>query len=103
MKLLAGAVLAFLTTGTHACIRVHVDATYHPLFGDGVSVKLYDNNDFYCEAHTGKKGANSETHWNLDCPNGPYHIELWSDGKAGRITHQVSGKYSRLSFRTRKN
>ncbi|KAF7537290.1 hypothetical protein G7054_g3837 [Neopestalotiopsis clavispora] len=82
--------LAVFAAGAEACIRVHAVARYQPLWGDGVSIKVYDNDDFYCEAHVSQKGANSETHWITDCPNGDYHVELWSNGKAGRITHKVS-------------
>ncbi|KAK6062505.1 hypothetical protein SCUP234_10528 [Seiridium cupressi] len=86
--------LAVFAAGAEACIRVHAVARYQPLWGDGVSIKVYDDDFFYCEAHVSQKGANSDTHWITDCPNGSDHIQLWDNGKAGRISRKVSGKHS---------
>ena len=75
---------AALITGAQACIRTHVTANYNPLFGDSMRVQIWDNDDFYEVQGQGKKGANSETHWRFDFGAG-HHVEVWSDGKAGRV------------------
>ncbi|KAH8898885.1 hypothetical protein GQ53DRAFT_817114 [Thozetella sp. PMI_491] len=81
---------ALLAVSIQACIRLHVRQVNNPIIGDGIGVQLWDNNDFYCKVSQNHAGASSDTHWIMDCPNGPYHIDLWDNGRAGRISHKVS-------------
>ncbi|KAK4233228.1 hypothetical protein C8A03DRAFT_39082, partial [Achaetomium macrosporum] len=72
-----------VAAGVQGCIRLHVINTNNFLTGDTMRVQLWDNNDFYCEVSPGKRGADGDTRWVMDCPNGDYHIELWNDGRQG--------------------
>ena len=57
---------AVFVSGTQACIRLHVINHFHPLFGDGIHIQLWDNNSFYCEMDKSMKGASGDTHWKLE-------------------------------------
>lgn len=81
-QLLAVAVTAI--SSAQACIRIHSVMTYNPLFGDGLRVQIWDNDDFYEVQDQGKRGANGDTHWNFDFGAG-HHVEMWNNGKSGRI------------------
>ncbi|KAL5324019.1 hypothetical protein ACEPPN_008562 [Leptodophora sp. 'Broadleaf-Isolate-01'] len=85
-KAIAAAAL-LLTTSVEACIRVHVVQNNHPLFGDGMRVQIWDNDDFYEVQGQGKKGASGDTHWGFQFGAGHY-VELWRNGKEGFVALQ---------------
>lgn len=70
--------------GAQACIRFHTVSTNNPLFGDGLRVQIWDNDDFYEAQDQSKRGASADTHWTFDFGAG-HHAEFWNNGKAGRV------------------
>ncbi|KAL8289205.1 hypothetical protein RB601_005214 [Gaeumannomyces tritici] len=76
---------AVLAAGADACIRI---TTYQVNSGFGwgrMSIQLWDNNDFYCEAHQDKGAPSSNTVWDIKCPNGDYWVHLWDNGGTGWV------------------
>lgn len=82
VQLLAAAVTAI--GSAQACIRIHSVMTNNPLFGDGLRVQIWDNNDFYEVQDQTKRGASADTRWTFDFGAG-HHVEMSNNGKAGRV------------------
>jgi len=90
-------VAASVVSGVQACIRIHATSNYNPLFGDSMRVQIWDNDDFYEVQGQGKKGANSDTHWTYNFGAG-HHVEMWDDGRAGRIWLDSMWRSEHLPF-----
>ncbi|KAL8377481.1 hypothetical protein RB595_008250 [Gaeumannomyces hyphopodioides] len=76
---------AVLAAGADACIRI---TTYQVNSGFGwgrMSIQLWDNNDFYCEAHQDKGFPSANTVWDIKCPNGDYWVHVWDNGGTGWV------------------
>jgi len=71
---------------------------YNPLFGDFMRVQIWDNDDFYEVQSQRHDGANSERHWTFNFGGG-HHVEVWNNGKSGRVWLDSMCPISYISIR----
>ena len=85
-SILAASVMGGIAA-VEGCVRVHTQMNYNALTGDIMQVQIWDNNSFYCETGGKKTLTNNEARWFFTCSaNGQnWEIELWNDGKGGRV------------------
>ncbi|KAM7214070.1 hypothetical protein V8F06_010579 [Rhypophila decipiens] len=101
---LTASVLAGITA-VEGCVRVHTQMNYNILMGDIMQVEIWDNNNFYCQTGGKKTFTNNEARWFFTCSsNGEtWEVELWNDGKGGRVRRQNDGWNSNLSLKHTKS
>jgi hypothetical protein len=83
--------LACMALNAEACTRVHTDLTYDILYGDVMSVQVWDNGNEVCHGSQNKAGASTNTEWCFDSTNGcqaGFSICLRDNGRSGTYTHE---------------
>lgn len=75
-----------LASSVQACVRIHTVSRNNPLFGDGMRVQIWDNDDFY-EVQSQSVGpfkASGDKHWYFTFGNG-HHVDVWDNGRSAHL------------------